>query len=302
MHCDLGEIEWAASLPVCERLANSLRTELLIVRRGTGGLLARWCQRWESNKVRYSNVECVRLIMPWSAAAARFCTSELKTAVACRALVDRFPGSSILSVSGIRRAKSAARSKAAIRTPQPRLVRKRTGTSGLDWHPILDWSHTKVFAFLPERGQQFHEAYSRYGSSRVSCAFCVLSSASDLLAAARCEGNRSVYLQLLELEAESSFSFQPNRWLGDVARQLLPDPLSRRLEHAKEAARSPEFLEAQIPNDLLLRDGVPGRLPMRSEAHLLASIRQEMSNLFSFPVRYLETEEVVERYKALLAH
>jgi 3'-phosphoadenosine 5'-phosphosulfate sulfotransferase (PAPS reductase)/FAD synthetase len=33
IHCDLGEIEWAESLPMCERLAASLGTELLVLRR-----------------------------------------------------------------------------------------------------------------------------------------------------------------------------------------------------------------------------------------------------------------------------
>ncbi len=122
---------------LCKRLAQSLRTELLIVRRSAGGLLARRHQCWEGNKARYSNLDCVRLIMTWSAAGTRFCTSELKTAVACRALATRFPGSAILSVIGIRRAESATRSKAAICTPQPRLIRKRTGTFGWNWHPML---------------------------------------------------------------------------------------------------------------------------------------------------------------------
>jgi len=37
VHCDLGEVEWAESLPTCERLAASLGTELLVLRRGAGG-------------------------------------------------------------------------------------------------------------------------------------------------------------------------------------------------------------------------------------------------------------------------
>jgi hypothetical protein len=33
IHCDLGEVEWLESLPTCERLAVSLGTELLVLRR-----------------------------------------------------------------------------------------------------------------------------------------------------------------------------------------------------------------------------------------------------------------------------
>jgi Phosphoadenosine phosphosulfate reductase family len=124
---------------------------------------------------------------------------------------QRFVGRPILSVTGIRRAESAARSKAPVCKPQQRLVRKRAGASGWDWHPILRWSHAEVFAFLRERNQPLHVAYSVYGCSRVSCAFCVLSSGADSAAASRCERNQNVYRQLIALEAESSFSFQPGR-------------------------------------------------------------------------------------------
>ncbi len=301
IHCDLGEIGWSESLPMCERLAASLGTELLVLRRGAGGLLARWRQRWESNKQRYARLECVRVIMPWSSAAARFCTSELKTAVACRALAKRFVGRPILSVTGIRRAESAARSKAPVCTPQQRLVRKRAGTSGWDWHPILHWSHAEVFAFLRERNQPLHVAYSVYGCSRVSCAFCVLSWGADLAAASRCESNQNVYRQLVALEAESSFSFQPGRWLGDVGPHLLTADLARHLARAKDVARQREALESQIPDDLLLSNGVPGRLPTRNEAELLASIRQEISALLGFDVGYKSPEEVLARYCQLLS-
>jgi hypothetical protein len=95
----------------------------------------------------------------------------------------------------------------------------------------------------------------------VSCTFCVLSSGADLAAGSRCERNQNVYRQLVALEAESNFSFQPGRWLGDVAPHLLSADLARHLARAKDVARQREGLESQIPDDLLLSKGVPGRLP-----------------------------------------
>ena len=184
-------------------------------------------------------------------------------------------------------------------TPQQRLVRKRAGTSGWDWHPILDWSHAEVFAFLRERKQPLHVAYTVYACSRVSCRFCVLSSGADLAAASRCESNQNVYRRLVALEAESSFSFQPGRWLGDVAPHLLSADLARRFARAKDVARQREELERQIPDDLLLSKGVPGRLPTRHEAELLASIRREVSALLGFD--YKSPEEVLVRYGQLLS-
>src|SRR5581483_2926625 len=92
IHSDLGRVEWGDSLPQCERLAAHLGLELIVVRRQAGGLMERWQTRWANNVARCAALECVKLILPWSTASMRFCTSELKTAIICRELVQRFPG------------------------------------------------------------------------------------------------------------------------------------------------------------------------------------------------------------------
>jgi hypothetical protein len=102
-------VEWRQSLPVCERLADRLRLVLVVVRREAGDLLDRWRVRWANNVRRYSDLCCVKLILPWSTASMRFCTSEMKTAIIARDLVRRFPHHTILSVSGIRREESSGR-------------------------------------------------------------------------------------------------------------------------------------------------------------------------------------------------
>ena len=91
MHSDLGRVEHKDSLPTCERLASRLGLELVVVRRKSGDLMDRWLVRWRNNVERYANLECVKLILPWSTASMRFCTSELKTAIICRDLVERYP-------------------------------------------------------------------------------------------------------------------------------------------------------------------------------------------------------------------
>ena len=75
----------------------------------------------------------------------------------------------------------------------------------------------------------------------------------------------------------------------------------RQLARAKDIARQREVLESQIPDDLLLSKGVPGRLPTRGEAGLLASIRREISALLGFDVAYKRPEEVIARYGQLLS-
>ncbi len=75
IHSDLGRIEWRDSITVCERLAQRLGWELIVVRRAAGDMMDRWLSRWDANVERYAALSCVRLIMPWSSAAQRFCTS-----------------------------------------------------------------------------------------------------------------------------------------------------------------------------------------------------------------------------------
>jgi 3'-phosphoadenosine 5'-phosphosulfate sulfotransferase (PAPS reductase)/FAD synthetase len=49
IHSDLGRVEWRQSLSVCERLADRLGVELLIVRRQAGDMMDRWLSRWDAN-------------------------------------------------------------------------------------------------------------------------------------------------------------------------------------------------------------------------------------------------------------
>ena len=52
--------------------------------RNAGDMMDRWLSRWAANVARYANLECVKLILPWSTAAQRFCTAELKSQVIAR--------------------------------------------------------------------------------------------------------------------------------------------------------------------------------------------------------------------------
>ena len=166
-----GRIEWKDSLPTCERLADLTGLELLVIRREKGDMVDRWKQRWTDNLARYRDLSCVQLILPWSTPAMRFCTSEMKTDIICRALARRYPGSGIISASGIRADESTQRSKAPVSQPQKKLINKTLGTWGLDWAPLLRWSKADVLDCAAEYGFAMHEAYN-LGSSRVSC--CIL--------------------------------------------------------------------------------------------------------------------------------
>jgi 3'-phosphoadenosine 5'-phosphosulfate sulfotransferase (PAPS reductase)/FAD synthetase len=258
VHSDLGRIEWKDSLPSCERLAQRLGWELLVVRRQAGDMLARWEGRWKNNVLRYEDLSCVKLILPWSTPSMRFCTSELKTAVIASALRKRFRHGEILNVTGIRRQESPSRSKMAVSAPHAGLTR-RAG-AGLTWNAIIEWPVQDVVYAIHDAGLSLHEAYTRYGASRVSCAFCIMSSEADLIASSLCEDNHEPYIRMVELEAKSTFAFQGNRWLSDVAPQILPLSLRQQVEQAKAIAEQRQIIEAEIPEHLLYVKGWPTEL------------------------------------------
>lgn len=301
IHADLGRVEWRQSLQVCHRLATRLGMELVVVERTAGDLLARWQQRWRDNVRRYAELECVKLILPWSTSGMRFCTSELKTAPICRELVKRFPGRTIVSVIGIRAQESGRRARRPIFAEQPKLISRRNGTTGNDWHPILTWTRTEVFDYLAEKAFDLHEAYSIFGSSRVSCAFCVLASQSDLKSASSCATNHNFYRALVGLEVESTFSFQSHSWLSDIAPDLLDNDTRMNVVEAKDRATRREVAEQMIPKHLLYEAGWPRCVPTAEEAELLAAVRRNVAAAVGIRIGFSTAAEIVGRYAHLIA-
>lgn len=298
IHSDLGRVEWQESLPQCERLAQCLGLELVTVRRQSGDMMDRWLTRWDNNVARYVNLECVKLILPWSTAGMRFCTSELKTAIICRELVKRFPGQTILSVAGIRREESPNRAKAEPEKRQNKLTSKTHRTEGFDWLPILDWTKDEVIALHAERDFPLHEAYQT--NSRVSCMFCILGSKADLHATTQWQQSHALYREMVELEITSSFAFQDSGWLGDVASHLLSDAQRAGVAGAKRRAAERERLEAQIPPHLLYTKGWPTYMPTWSEAHMLARVRGEVGASLGLDMQYTEADTIRARYAELM--
>jgi 3'-phosphoadenosine 5'-phosphosulfate sulfotransferase (PAPS reductase)/FAD synthetase len=295
-HSDLGRVEWRDSLPTCERLAKATGLDLVVVRRKAGDMMDRWLVRWRNNVERYASLSCVKLILPWSTPSMRFCTSELKVDVICRELVARFPGETILNVSGIRRAESAQRKHAPVAKAQPKLSSQTHGTDGLDWNAIVHRSTEDVFEVGRRNNFPLHEAYTKYGSGRVSCVFCIMGSKSDLRAAAGCEDNHDVYREMVDLEIASTFAFQGDEWLGDVS----PGQRSG-LERAKAAAKVRQTAEARIPKHLLYTKNWPTCIPTADEAWLLAEVRREVAAAVGLEIGFTDPASIVARYEELMA-
>lgn len=299
IHADLGRVEWRDSLPSCERLAAKIGWELMVVQRTAGDMLARWQGRWANNVARYQDLSCVKLILPWSTPSMRFCTSELKVAVITSALKKRFPCHDILNVTGIRRQESTGRSRMPVSAPLAKLQRK--GYVGLSWNPIIEWPIQEVFGAIADAGLALHEAYTMYGASRVSCAYCIMSSQQDLLAASNCPDNHELYVQMVELEASSTFAFQGSRWLADVAPHLLSTDLRDRIARSKVLSERRQAIESELPQRLMFTAGWPTVLPTRDEASLVASVRRRVSDLLEMDSKCLTTDTVLGRYEELMA-
>jgi len=303
IHADLGRVEWGSTPKTVERAADALGLELLVVRRAAGDLLARWQVRFSNAKIRYEALSTYNLIGPWSQANKRFCTSELKAQVIGPYLARRYRGQTIVQVMGIRREESPGRSKAPISKPDLRFAPagNRHETRMLIWHPGVDWTAEEVFDCHARHRLPLHEAYTEYGSTRLSCAFCVLGSLNDLRAAAKAAGNVDLFLELVRMEVDSTFSFQPDRWLADVAPALLTNPLRSAVEQAKRDAAERNRIEGAMPPDLRYVKGWPPRMPDMTEATAIAASRAPILSRHGLENRFPTAGDVRARFAELIA-
>lgn len=300
IHSDLGRVEWRESLPMCQRLADFLGLELVVVRRMAGDLLDRWQMRWRSNVARFANLETVQLILPWSTPSMLFCRSELKAAPICRELIQRFPHEVIINATGIRREESNTRANAPISLPNHRLTNVTHATSGVDWHPIADWTLSEVLAYHRLRNFPLHPGYAR-GMSRISCVHCIMGSEGDIIVSTDCEDHQDLYREEVDIEILSSFSFQKGRWLGDVRPNLLTESQQRGLVEAKRRATIREAAEKRIPKHLRFTRGWPTIMPTGEEAHLLAQVRCTVADTLEIIINYRDPESILGRYAQLMA-
>lgn len=304
-------VTWHDALDQCSRLAADLGVELVIVGRQKGGLLQRWQQRHIDNTRRYCDLELVKSTLPWSTPKMRFCTSELKTAPIQRWIRQTYKGRDVVCVLGIRRAEGRAKEKGRATAPVSKLYVVKEGKApplpvgSMDWNAIVEVQTPEVYQILAEMGDAIPDAYTVYGASRYSCCACIMASQGDLEAACRDARNHPVIIAQCALEIESSFSFQGDRWLSDIAYHILPAELRDRLPEAKRRAIERERIEATIPRHLLFEnDGGnktwPKTMPTPEEAAQIARIRQHIGALMGWPVRYTDGDSVMERYRSLI--
>ena len=302
IHADLGRAEWESTPAMVERLAALADLPLNVVRRNAGDLFDRWAQRFENGKRRYEALETYNLIGPWSSASLRFCTSEAKAHVIGPHLARTLRGETIINVLGIRRDESTARSKTPEWKADTRYASADNahGTRMMLWHPIVEWTTAEVFAAHAHLAIPLHEAYTCYSSSRLSCRFCVLQSIADARASASAPANRDALIHLCGLEAQSTFSFQPARWLADTAPDLLLRDLLIRIASAKIDAQHRREAEGAMPKGLRYVKGWPPRLPTLSEAAAIAKARAPILARHQLANRFPTARAVRDRFADLI--
>lgn len=303
-YSDLGRVVWSDAHLQCQQLADRLGVRLQVVGRVAGGLMERWTKRWQDNLTRYKELSCVKLILPWSTPSMRFCTSELKTAI-IQSWIRKTYKQPVVCVLGIRRDESRSKMSGRGTAPVFKLHHITNGKKpampegSVDWNAIVEVKTDKIFQILRSSSQPIPSAY-QFGSSRFSCCFCIMATAGDLLAATRDPRNHDLYREQCGLEISSTFSFQANKWLSDIAPELLTETQRARLAQAKVKAAKREEIENAIPKHLLYVKGWPLAVPTFPEAMFLADTRRRIAEVMEVDIQHTTALSVSHRYAELI--
>lgn len=303
IHADLGRAEWQSTPAQVEAQAAALGIPLTVVRANAGDLVDRFENRWQLGLDAYADMLLYNLRGPWASPSLKFCQSEKKIQVMGPHLARRFKGETIINVVGIRREESTGRKNAPVAKADTRFAKEgnRAGTRMLLWHPGVEMLVDEVFDANRRHGIPLAESYG-YGSTRHSCAFCIMGSENDLTASTKAPGNHPLYRHyVVELEIPSGFSFQAGRWLGDVAPELLSRAERADLAGAKALAAERRQLEASLPARHRYQDGWPLYLPTIVEADKIAEVRLRLLSLYGLPNHYPTGAAVQDRFAELLA-
>jgi 3'-phosphoadenosine 5'-phosphosulfate sulfotransferase (PAPS reductase)/FAD synthetase len=297
IHSDLGSVEWLDSWPACERLAEAIGWELVKTQRPAGGMMERWESRWAANVRRYQELSCVKLILPWSTPSMRFCTSELKTDPITAWIKRRFGRHTpVVSVTGVRGEESSQRAKQPVCSGGG----AKLPPGSVSWRPIHSWRLQDVWDTIQSSGIEAHEAYGKFGNTRVSCRWCIMSSEADLVASLRDPAGHEIFRRMCELELTSAFGFQA-KWLTSLAPHLVENG-GARLFTAMQTFDRRRAAESWLPKHLEFTKGWPHVMPTVAEAEQMAVMRSEISRLYGWgeEMRCVTADTIRARYKHLL--
>jgi 3'-phosphoadenosine 5'-phosphosulfate sulfotransferase (PAPS reductase)/FAD synthetase len=303
MHADLGRTEWPETHGYVEDQATYLGTPLILVRRELGDLVDLWEQRYADGLILYDDLQQIRLRGPWSGPGQKFCQASMKRDQFVKTLRHRFPNDTVVCVIGVRRDESRDRAKAETFSFESRLSTKGR-TVGLNWNAIAHWTTDEVFAYAAARRLPMHEAYARWGSSRLSCALCVFSSKPDVRASLSHVGNHPLYHTLVGIENRTGFPFQRSNWLSDARPDLLAADEVAAAASARRYSDERKAIEALVPDAFLAgskTDPWPRRAPEPDEARAIAEGRRLVASWRGIELAHLTASSVTDRIAEMMS-
>lgn len=187
IHASLGRIEWHGALELAQKQAADAGVEFVVAR-------ANWADG--SSKDFLNMAEHRKEIRPdvpsFPSANQRQCTSDLKRGPIVRETLRVMKERGlklVVNCVGIRAKESDDRSKlepfvhlntVLDKKGKVKSALARAGREAYDWLPIFDLTTAEVFATIRDAGQEPHYAYAQ-GNERLSCVFCIMGKAGDLL-------------------------------------------------------------------------------------------------------------------------
>lgn len=193
VHASLGEMEWPGALELAEQQAKAAGVPF-IVARANKTFLDMVLNRYEARPD----------VPSWPSAKHRQCTSDLKRGPITRE-VRRYATANgynrIVNCMGMRAQESSSRAKKPIW--KNHAEHGRAGRSWFDWLPIHSLKTDEIFQTIAQAGQQPHYAYTS-GNERLSCVFCIMASANDLIQGAK--HNPELYAKYCEIEKRTGYS------------------------------------------------------------------------------------------------
>lgn len=300
IHADLGRAEWPHTPAQVEAQAHALGLRLVVVRAASGDLVDRFGNRWELGLEAYRDMRLYHLRGPWSSPSLKFCQSEKKIQVMGPHLARALKGETIINVVGIRREESDGRKNAPVAKVDRRFAEpgNRAGTRMFLWHPGVELLVDQVFDANRRHGIPLAESYAR-GSSRHSCALCIMGSLNDLGVGAH--GHPWLYRHYVAMEADSTFSFQAGRWLADIAPELLDGDILKSILVAKHHAIERKAIEAEMPAQHRYVKGWPLYVPTVPEAMKILDARRRILAQHQVDSAYDTVAAIRDRFAELKA-
>jgi len=204
-HQCLGDMEWKGTIELAEAQAKHYGLRFVV-------------SKQRNNKgVEQTLLEKVELRGKWPDSNNRYCTSDMKRCPGYRVVTQLFRESKgdVLYVRGFRAEESPARAKKGLLELNEDLtIQSRTV---YNWHPIINWTETQVWADIKASGVPSHEAYA-LGMPRLSCVFCIFAPKAALMIAGK--HNPALLQRYVDVERKIGHTFQNGRSIESIQQAI----------------------------------------------------------------------------------